>query len=303
MMAPRTSIDASRMIEASDWVLPSLRRWRSRRQMFSMSMIASSTTSPMAMIMPARIITLMVVPRRSRISPAVSKRQRYGDDADQRRPPFEQEEEQDHHYENAAEDQRIGEVADRYLDEGGRAEYLRVDVDPLQARQPSPSRPRRHSRVTSSVLAQGNFSTISRMPGPSLMIASPISGWWSSTSRATSVSLRSGPSLNGDLAEVLGRDDRQHMADRQALIRSVDEPAAADERTFGEGYETGVESVADRLVHGLERHVVGGELVRLDLHLVHFQPFAVNHHVRYAGNAQQPGPDLPVADHGKIDQR
>ena len=43
-------------------------------------------------------------------------------------------------------------------------------------------------RVTSSVLAQGNFSTMSISPGPSLMTASPMSGWWSMTSLATSVS-------------------------------------------------------------------------------------------------------------------
>ena len=41
-------------------------------------------------------------------------------------------------------------------------------------------------RVSSRVLAQGNFSTMSRRPGPSLMIPSPIMGWWSTTTLATS---------------------------------------------------------------------------------------------------------------------
>ena len=41
-------------------------------------------------------------------------------------------------------------------------------------------------RVTSRVLPQGSFSTISMSPGPSLMTASPISGWWSTFRSATS---------------------------------------------------------------------------------------------------------------------
>ena len=49
--------------------------------------------------------------------------------------------------------------------------------------------------VTSTVLPQGNFSTMSSRPGPSLITASPIIGQVSSTTSATS-SRRSGvPSL------------------------------------------------------------------------------------------------------------
>ena len=47
---------------------------------------------------------------------------------------------------------------------------------------PAPGRP----RVTWRVLASGNFSTTSSRPGPSPKTASPISGWWSSTTSATS---------------------------------------------------------------------------------------------------------------------
>ena len=64
-----------------------------------------------------------------------------------------------------------------------------------------PTRPGRSSsiaastpRVTSSVFAHGNFSTMSMSPGPSLMTASPASGWWSSTRRAMSWSGTSSPS-------------------------------------------------------------------------------------------------------------
>jgi hypothetical protein len=41
--------------------------------------------------------------------------------------------------------------------------------------------------VTSRVLAHGSFSTMSMSPSPSLMTASPMSGWWSRTRSATSL--------------------------------------------------------------------------------------------------------------------
>ena len=60
-------------------------------------------------------------------------------------------------------------------------------------------------RVTSDVLAPGNFSTTSINPGPSLSSASPISGWLSSTTVATS---RSGMDVpcTGTSANVSGLD-------------------------------------------------------------------------------------------------
>ena len=42
-------------------------------------------------------------------------------------------------------------------------------------------------RVTSIVLAHGNFSTTSRRPGPSLTMPSPIKGGWPCTTSATSL--------------------------------------------------------------------------------------------------------------------
>ena len=42
---------------------PSWRFWRRRRQVFSMSMIASSTTTPTAITSPARTMTLIDSPR------------------------------------------------------------------------------------------------------------------------------------------------------------------------------------------------------------------------------------------------
>jgi hypothetical protein len=54
-------------------------------------------------------------------------------------------------------------------------------------------------RVTATVLASGCFSTMSRRPGRSLMIASPMGGGWSSTTAATSPR-RSGATPRGTTA-------------------------------------------------------------------------------------------------------
>ena len=53
-------------------MLPSARACRSRRTMFSTSMIASSTTTPMATTNPASTITLSVAPARSRTTIAAT---------------------------------------------------------------------------------------------------------------------------------------------------------------------------------------------------------------------------------------
>src|SRR5437879_6211863 len=72
-MVLRTSSEASRMTVAVDLALPCRRCWRRRRTMFSMSMMASSTTTPTAITNPAKTIVLMVTPcRYSTRAPAIS---------------------------------------------------------------------------------------------------------------------------------------------------------------------------------------------------------------------------------------
>ena len=56
----RTSSEASRMTFAVDTPLPASRCCRSRRTMFSTSMIASSTSAPRAITSPASVIVLIV---------------------------------------------------------------------------------------------------------------------------------------------------------------------------------------------------------------------------------------------------
>ena len=61
------------MMPNVDRVLPTARACRNRRTMFSTSMIASSTTTPMATTSPASTITLSVAPARSRTSIAATR--------------------------------------------------------------------------------------------------------------------------------------------------------------------------------------------------------------------------------------
>ena len=66
-MALRTSSEESstiREVAASDRSPVASRYRRNRLTMFSTSMMASSTTTPTEMTSPARIIVLMVAPRR-----------------------------------------------------------------------------------------------------------------------------------------------------------------------------------------------------------------------------------------------
>ncbi len=70
VIAVRTSIEASSTIRNVDRVLPLARACRRRLTMFSTSMIASSTTTPIATTRPARTMTLIVASRRSSTSTA-----------------------------------------------------------------------------------------------------------------------------------------------------------------------------------------------------------------------------------------
>ena len=69
-MALRTSSEPSSTMRAVDLSLPVFRASRNRRTMFSMSMMASSTTTPTAITRPARIMVLIVCPRRCSTSNA-----------------------------------------------------------------------------------------------------------------------------------------------------------------------------------------------------------------------------------------
>ena len=154
------------------------------------------------------------------------------------------------------------------LDEVGRPEDRRVDrrcrAGPGCS---SVQRLRRRPRVTSSVLAQGNFSTTSSRPGPSLMTASPISGCVALDDQsATSPSARGRGrcASTGDLGAgrrrlTIGSTCRMP----EPLVGRVDEPAGADHRAeVGVAEQAGVQRSAVAVHHLLERHVVRGHARR-----------------------------------------
>ena len=174
-IAGRTSSEASRMMRAVDLSLPALRCSRSRRTMFSTSMMASSTTEPSATTKPASTMVLIVAPMKYSASPAATSDSGIAMTLISATR---------HSYRNAPRTSRT------------RIEPMMIDTTRLWTdismkvagrkmveSMSTPGSPGRRSastfstpRVTSSVLAQGSFSTIIIRPGPSLMTASPTMG-------------------------------------------------------------------------------------------------------------------------------
>ena len=128
------------------------------------------------------------------------------------------------------------EVVDRVLDAASPAGRPRCRSAGPRARARASSSASSTPSVTSSVFAPGNFSTTSSRPSPSLTTASPISGWWSILTSATSArrSLPPVPST-GTLPSCVGVGDLlEHVADLQALLRRLDEAAGARRRGLQE---------------------------------------------------------------------
>ena len=88
--------------------LPAARFRRSRRTMFSTSMIASSTTSPIGDHQPGQDHRVDRRPHAGDHQGRRDQRQRDRRQADQRRPPVEQERDEDHDHQDAADEHRVG---------------------------------------------------------------------------------------------------------------------------------------------------------------------------------------------------
>ena len=147
-----------------------------------------------------------------------------------------------------------------HLDEGRRPEDGRVDLDSVQTRPQLRPAPSSTPRVTSSVLPHGNFSTISIRPGPSLMTASPISGWWSSTSRGH-VGQREQRAVRrsaiGTWPRSAGSPIGGTLWIASRWFGRVDEPAGADDVARRRSCSRpDVERVRGRLHHRVERDAV-----------------------------------------------
>ena len=263
--------------------------------MFSTSMIASSTTSPIAITSPARTIVLIVAPIGRQHERRGDQRQRDRRQADHGRPPVEQERRRRI---TITRTQPISiasrEVVERPLDERGRAEDGRD-----RCRRPS-SPGLRSSRafstfwVTSSVLPVGCFSTIRSRPSPSLITASPIGGGKPILTSATSPSRKRRAVAEGDrgLGEVFGLFDRRPVPDGDPLVGRVDEPAAGDGGRVGH-----------RLDDRVERHAVEPQPLGIDQHLVLPVALAPDGDVGHAGNRHQPRPDRPLGQDRQVHLR
>ena len=183
--AERTSSEAASTTANAGLGSTASRFSRSRRAIFSTSMIASSTTSPSAMTRPAIIITLIVAPDQSSIRPAPSsdsgiatrlivacrqsRVKRNSTAATSAQPII---------------SARVRLSIERSMKVAGR----KMVVSTFTSLRPgfSSANAASTARVSSSVLAVGCFSTISMMPGPSSMMALPIGALKPSTTRATS---------------------------------------------------------------------------------------------------------------------
>ena len=184
--ALRTSVEASRTTFIGSIGLPAARLRRSRRVMFSTSMMASSTTSPSAITSPAMTIVFSVRPSAEmtttaatsdsgmavKLMNAVRQSKRNSTRIAATRP------------------QPISSAWLRFAMERSMKVAGRKIVGST-SRPVSPgfnaSSAASTRRVTSSVLPSGCFSTISNSPGTSLMMASPMAGGEPISTSATSM--------------------------------------------------------------------------------------------------------------------
>ena len=163
------------MIEVSDSVLPAARFVRMRRTMFSMSMMASSTTTPTATARPARTIVFTDAPRSVSTTPAATSES--GIATRLMNAAF-------HSYRKAISTSTTS--AQPSSSASLRlwiASSMKLAGRKIVSSSSTPCRPGRRSsrasstpRVTASVFAPWSFSTTSSRPGPSLTTASPMSG-------------------------------------------------------------------------------------------------------------------------------
>ena len=184
---------------------PRARHSRSRRTMFSISMIASSTTTPTATAKPARTIVLMFAPSASRTIAAAASDSGIAS----RLTSAARHSNRNASRTNTTRTQPITTAKPRLpiavlmkVDWRKMCESMRIPGSPGAREASARSIP----FVTSSVLAPGNFSTTSIRPGPALTTASPIRGGWSYTTRATSpiVSVRAPRRASGMAASCCG---------------------------------------------------------------------------------------------------
>ena len=139
-------------------LLRRLRRFsRRRRTTFSTSMIASSTSAPMAMAMPPSVMVLIDGAEGAQHEHGRGERQRNRRQRDGGGAQVRQEDQHDDDDEDAAVAQRLDDVVDRDLDEVRLAEDLAVDLIPAGSSAESRRARGRACAVSSIVFAPGCF--------------------------------------------------------------------------------------------------------------------------------------------------
>ena len=185
----------------------------SRRNTFSTSTMASSTTMPMATARPPRVIEFTLSPKRSNTRIVIAERERDGGQRDEGDAEVEQEEEQDERHHDGAVAERFLQVADGEVDEVGLAvegDEFGALGEGMRAVPPWPSRP---SPVRSMVSKPGDLRDAeddARSVGPDCRgRRRRASGSTSQTTSATSL-MRIGRSFSwlhhgvADLVEIGG---------------------------------------------------------------------------------------------------
>ena len=231
MIADRTSTEALSTVLKVEAPLPAARACRSLRTTFSTSMMASSTTTPMATTNPASTMTLTVAPAASKIKTAEtkesgiaiklmnavrhSKRKAMMINATKAMP-------------SSIATRRLS--SDCSMNVAGRKIVVSTVIpgNPGCISRIASSTP----RVTSTVFAPRYFCTTSSSPGPSSTTPSPISGPGSITTRPKSAySDHFAVAFDdGYLADLLRVDNGLHVADVEPLTAFLDEAAGADDR-------------------------------------------------------------------------
>src|SRR6476646_2708056 len=135
--------------------------------------------------------------------------------------------------------------------------------------------------VTSRALPHGSFSTTSSRPGPSSTMASPANIWWSSLTVATdpmgtwTPSALSTVTCARSAGVTIGNTCR---IPSRWLAESIEPPVS-----MIEPQQAAIHRVCGRLHHTVQADLLGGHLVRLDLHGHHLQPLTPDGDVGHSG--------------------
>ncbi len=157
-------------------------------------------------------------------------------------------------------------------------------------------------RVTSRVLAPGNFSITRKRLGLPSTRASPIRGWWSSITSATSPSRSAGLSCTGTAASCCGVEigEMCWMA-RRWFVPSTNPPVPGVDASTKVSGETHSELPAVSMTW-VSVTFCARSLAGSTCHLQLPVPLAVDRHVGHPGHAHEPWLELPSREHGHVDQ-